>query len=99
MRRAPPAPEKMDICQSPSGHIRQERADGMSLTRILHELDFRPIVAEPKPDEVLRLTTRQANEKRLPHVHLVRVSEDMPTSWHAKKIATPRRRNTADTSR
>ena len=91
MRLAPPPREGMYIWQSLSTHIRQERGDGMPLTRFLYELDLDPIVAESKPEEVRCLTIHQANGKVFPRVHLIGVAEDLIPSWRAKKLGENRR--------
>ena len=80
------ADEEIEVWRSLSAQIRRQGGSRMTLTRFLHELDLRPIVAEPKPDEVRCVTIHQAKGKGFPHVYLIGVAEDVLPSWHAKKL-------------
>lgn len=80
------AQEEIEVWHSLAAQIRRQAGDRMPLARFLHELDLRPIVAEPKPDEVRCLTIHQAKGKGFPHVYLIGVVEDLLPSWHAKRF-------------
>ena len=79
------AREERDLWRSLSAEIHKHGGDKMPLSGFLHELDLRPIVAEPKGDEVRCLTIHQAKGKGFRHVYLIAVVEDVLPSYHAKK--------------
>ena len=79
------AREEMELWRSLSAEIRRHGGDKMPLSGFLHELDLRPIVAEPKAEEVCCLTIHQAKGKEFRHVYLIGVVEDVLPSYHAKK--------------
>ena len=79
------ARDEMELWGSLSAEIRKHGGDDMPLSGFLHELDLRPIVAEPKGDEVRCLTIHQAKGKEFRHVYLIGVAEDLLPSYHAKK--------------
>lgn len=80
------AQEEIDVWRSLSVQIRRQGGERTTLTRFLHELDLRPIVSEPKQDQVRCLTIHQAKGKGFPYVYLIGLAEDLLPSWHAKKL-------------
>ena len=79
------AREEMELWRSLSAEIHRHGGDKLPLSGFLHELDLRPIVAEPKAEEVRCLTIHQAKGKEFRHVYLIGVVEDVLPSYHAKK--------------
>ena len=77
--------EEMELWGSLSAEIREHGGDDMPLSGFLHELDLRPIVEEPRAEEVRCLTIHQAKGKEFRHVYLIGAAEDVLPSYHAKK--------------
>lgn len=79
------AREEIAVWESLTAQIRRQIGGDASLARFLHELDLRPIVAEPKPDEAQCLTIHQAKGKEFRHVYLLGLAEDQLPSWYARQ--------------
>ena len=79
------AREEIAVWESLAEQIRKQGGGDPDLARFLHELDRRPIVAEPKRDEVQCLTIHQAKGKEFRHVYLVGLAEDQLPSWYARR--------------
>ena len=77
--------EEIAVWESLTAQIRRQIGGDAGLVRFLHELDLRPIVAEPKPDEAQCLTIHQAKGKEFRHVYLVGLAEDQLPSWYARQ--------------
>ena len=77
--------EEMERWRSLSAEIREHGGDDMPLSGFLHELDLRPIVEEPKTEEVRCLIIHQAKGKEFHHVYLIGVVEDVLPSCHAER--------------
>ena len=86
MRLAPLVLEEVNISQSLSTQIGKQGSNRMAPIRFLHELDFRRIAAEPKPEQVPCLTIHEAKRKGFPHAYLIGVAKSLIPSWHAKKL-------------
>lgn len=79
------AREEIAVWESLAEQICRQGGGDPDLARFLHELDRRPIVAEPKRDEVQCLTIHQAKGKEFRHVYLVGLAEDQLPSWYARR--------------
>lgn len=79
------AREEIAVWESLTAQIRRQIGGDADLARFLHELDLRPIVAEPKPDEAQCLTIHQAKGKEFRHVYLLGLAEDQLPSWYARQ--------------
>lgn len=79
------AREEIAVWESLTAQIRRQIGGDASLARFLQELDLRPIVAEPKPDQAQCLTIHQAKGKEFRHVYLLGLAEDQLPSWYARQ--------------
>ena len=79
------AREEIAVWESLTAQIRRQIGGDADLADFLHELDLRPIVAEPKPDETQCLTIHQAKGKEFRHVYLLGLAEDQLPSWYARQ--------------
>lgn len=79
------AREEIAVWESLTAQIRRQIGGDADLADFLHELDLRPIVAEPKPDEAQCLTIHQAKGKEFRHVYLLGLAEDQLPSWYARQ--------------
>lgn len=79
------AREEIAVWESLAEQVRKQGGGDPDLARFLHELDRRPIVAEPKRDEVQCLTIHQAKGKEFRHVYLIGLAEDQLPSWYARR--------------
>ena len=79
------AQEEFRVWRSLTAQIRKQIGPDASLDRFLHEIDLRPLVAEPAPDEVQCLTIHQAKGKGFRHVYLIGLAEDLLPSHYAKR--------------
>lgn len=77
--------EDFRVWRSLTAQIRKQVGKAASLDRFLHEIDLRPLVAEPAPDEVQCLTIHQAKGKGFHHVYLIGLAEDLLPSHYAKR--------------
>lgn len=77
--------EEIAVWESLTAQIRRQVGGDADLADFLHELDLRPIVAEPKPDEAQCLTIHQAKGKEFRHVYLLGLAEDQLPSWYARQ--------------
>ncbi len=78
------ANEESDVWRQIAAKIHRQGGDSMRLEQFLHELDLRPIVPEPKREEVQCLTIHQAKGKTFEHVYLLGLAEDQLPSYFAK---------------
>lgn len=79
------AREEIAVWESLTAQIRRQIGADADLADFLHELDLRPIVAGPKPDETQCLTIHQAKGKEFRHVYLLGMAEDQLPSWYARQ--------------
>lgn len=79
------AREEIAVWESLAEQICRQSGGAPDLARFLHELDRRPIVAEPKREEAQCLTIHQAKGKEFRHVYLVGLAEDQLPSWYARQ--------------
>ena len=79
------AETEIAVWESLSAQIRRQSGSEPTLEQFLHELDLRPIVPEPKLDEVRCLTIHQAKGEEFRHVYLIGLTDDELPSYHAKK--------------
>lgn len=79
------AQEEFRVWRSLTAQIRKQVGQDANLDRFLHEIDLRPLVAEPAPDEVQCLTIHQAKGKGFRHVYLIGLAEDLLPSHYAKR--------------
>ena len=77
--------EEFRVWRSLTEQVRKQVGKEASLGRFLHEIDLRPLVAEPAPDEVKCLTIHQAKGKEFRHVYLIGLAEDLLPSHYAKR--------------
>lgn len=77
--------EEFRVWRSLTAQVRKQVGKDASLGRFLHEIDLRPLVAEPAPDEVQCLTIHQAKGKGFRHVYLIGLAEDLLPSHYAKR--------------
>lgn len=79
------AREEFRVWRSLTAQVRKQVGREASLGRFLHEIDLRPLVAEPGPDDVQCLTIHQAKGKGFRHVYLIGLAEDLLPSHYAKR--------------
>lgn len=76
--------EEISVWRSLDAQIRRQGGGRLSLARFLHDLDLRPVVAEPTQDQVQCLTIHQAKGKGFPHIYVMGLAEGQFPSYFAK---------------